>query len=396
MTPPTSLLSPRNATEIVDALHGGFPLRVIGGGTKQPLWCDAEPRRLLDMSSISGVTSYQPEELVLGVRAGTSLQEIEALLFARGQRLAFEPPDFSGLFGTGPRRTTIGGVIASGFAGPRRLSAGNVRDHLLGFEAVSGRGERFKAGGRVIKNVTGYDLPKLLAGSWGTLAVMTDLSLRVLPCPEHELTLAIEALGDVEAIRLMSQALNAPLEVSAAAHAQGAAAQTWIRLEGFRRSVQERLQQLERLVGARARTALLEGEASAALWRGLRDLDAYARDDRPLWRLSLPAAASAQAVALISRSVANQVIYDWGGSLVWMALHEAHEDAAQAAVREAVAGFGGHAWLMRAPEAQRGRVPRAPPQPAAIEALSRRIKQGFDPQNRLGGAPLLSEPPPES
>lgn len=384
------VLRAHDAAEIEEALRDGLSLRVLGGGSKRALWHHDRTRLLLDVSACSGVTRYQPEELVLSLRAGTPLTEVEALLDSRGQRLAFEPPDFGAVLGSASGRTTIGGVIASGFAGPRRVSAGNVRDHLLGFDAVSGRGECFKAGGRVIKNVTGYDLPKLMCGSWGTLAVLTELTLRVLPRPEHEATLLIAGLDDAAAAMLMTQALNAPLEVSAAAHLPGAPTRTAIRLDGFRTSVAERVHQLATLCGGQQQTRCIEGAESAALWRGVRDLDVFARDERVLWRLSLPASASAQVVAQISRVAANDVLYDWGGALVWMAMHSPH-DAAAAAVRGEVAKAGGHAWLMRAPASVRGVVPTAPPQAAHIEALSRRIKQGFDPQGLLGYEPLLSQ-----
>lgn len=389
MPPATSTLRAHDADEVCEALRSGVALRVQGGASKRPLWQDDERApTVLDLSACSGVTNYQPEELVLSLRAGTALAEVETLLDARGQRLAFEPPHFGALLGAGRGRTTMGGVIASGFAGPRRVSAGNVRDHLLGFEAVSGRGERFKAGGRVIKNVTGYDLPKLMCGSWGTLAVLTELTLRVLPRPPCEMTLLIEGLDDAAALRVMTQALRSPLEVSAAAHLPGAIRRTVLRLEGFRPSVTERLRQLVTLCGDVPHAPALEAEESAALWRGLRDVDVFAQDARVLWRLSLPPTHSAQVVAAISRVAANEVLYDWRGGLVWMAM-QAGDEANAAALRGEVAKVGGHAWLMRAPGALRARIATAPPQPAGIAALSRRIKDGFDPQNRLGLAPLL-------
>lgn len=390
MSSAPKLLRVSNVEQICEALRSDVALRVQGGGSKRPLWRqDEHAPTLLDVTAFSGVTRYQPEELVLSLRAGTALIEVEALLDAHAQRLAFEPPDFGAVLGTGRARTTMGGVIASGFAGPRRVSAGNVRDHLLGFDAVSGRGECFKAGGRVIKNVTGYDLPKLMCGSWGTLAVLTELTLRVLPKPQHEATLVIESLDDVAAVKLMTQVLKSPLEVSAAAHLPGTPPRTALRLDGFHASVTERLQQLRAHCAGAQPDHCIEGAESTALWRGVRDLDHFARDERVLWRLSLPATESARVVAEISRVAANEVLYDWGGGLVWMAMR-ATDEASAALVRGEVAKVGGHAWLMRAPEALRERIATAPPQAAGIEALSRRIKDGFDPQNRLGLAPLFS------
>lgn len=386
------MIQARHVDEVVDALRDEAPLRIQGAGTKRALWdCEGISRRL-DVSALRGVTRYQPEELVLSVRAGTPVAEVQALLGAREQRLAFDPPDYAAVLGSVQGTTTIGGVISSGFAGPLRLSAGNVRDHLLGFEAVSGRGERFKAGGRVIKNVTGYDLPKLLCGAWGTLAVLTEITLRVLPRPEHEATLVIEGLSDVAAVRWMTQALNAPLEVASAAHeSSGECSRTWIRLEGFRSSVAERIAQLTRMIGAAASLQLIEGSASEQLWQRVRDLHAWAQDERVIWRLSLPANRSADVVAAIAQQAPHEALYDWAGGLVWLAMDSRTEPSA-ALVRGEVARAGGHAWLFRAPEAMRRTVPTAPPQPAVIESLSRRIKQGFDPRGRLGFAPVLTAP----
>lgn len=384
------LIEARHAGDVIDALRDDAPLRVQGAGTKRALWDGEGIARRLDVSALRGVTRYQPEELVLSLQAGTPIAEIQTLLDGRAQRLAFDPPDYAAVLGTLPGTTTIGGVIASGFAGPRRLSSGNVRDHLLGFAAVSGRGERFKAGGRVIKNVTGYDLPKLLCGSWGSLAVLTEVTLRVLPRPEHEATLVIEGFSDVDAVRGMTQALNAPLEVASAAHeSSGECSRTWIRLEGFRSSVAERLAQLRQMIGAAASIHLIEDAESEQVWRRIRDLHHWAQDARVIWRLSLPAGHSGAVVAAIARQTPLEALYDWAGGLVWLAMDSRNEPSA-ALVRAEAARVGGHAWLFRAPEAIRRTVPTAPPQPVTIEALSRRVKQGFDPQGRLGFAPLLA------
>lgn len=363
-------------------------LRVVGGGSKRALFDTERVDAHLDLSGLVGITRYEPEELVLSLRAGTRLAEVENLLAERGQMLAFEPPDYARVLGAKAGCTTMGGAVASGFAGPRRVAAGNVRDHVLGFDGVSGRGEIFRAGGRVIKNVTGYDLPKLMTGSWGTLAVLTDLTLRVLPRPQHQATLLIEGLGDRAALAAMTQALQASLEVSAAAHLPSAPTRTAIRLEGFRPSVEERMRQLRKLLAGIGALRGLEQVESAALWRGVRDLEVFQNDARILWRLSLPASSSADVVAAISRCAPNEALYDWGGSLVWVAMNA---EPAAAIIRGEVAKAGGHAWLMRAPESLRREIPTAHPQTPGLEALSRRIKSGFDPRGVLGYAPLLSK-----
>ncbi len=393
MTAPVAI-RPRSTDDIQAALLSDTdtPLRVIGGGTRRAVSASAPSTRELDLSAIAGITNYEPEELVISLRAGTPLHEVEAVLAERGQMLAFDPPDHAALLGSRPARTTIGGILGTGFAGSRRLSAGNVRDHVLGFDAVSGRGEVFRAGGRVIKNVTGYDLAKLMVGSWGTLAVVTDLSLRVLPRPPFEATLLLAQPDAALALAALRDALALPLEISCAAFLpDGRAA---IRLEGFRASVEERLRQVTALFESRAAVRAIEQDESAELWRGVRDVDAFAAvERRVLWRLSLPATAAAATVAAIATSARCSALYDWGGALVWLAMHG---DAAAVRVRDEASKAGGHAWLLRAPASVRQSVATAPPQPAGIAALTRRIKLGFDPQGRLGDGPYPVSAPQES
>lgn len=389
------MIYPRSAQQVceavTDAASTGRRLRVSGGASKRPVLDGCTFDVLLDTRNLAGITRYEPEELVLSLGAGTPLAEVEAVLDQRHQRLGFEPPAYAGLLGTAPGGTTLGGVVASGFAGPARPSAGNVRDHVLGFDAVSGRGEAFHAGGRVMKNVTGYDLAKLMAGSWGTLAILTALTLRVLPKPEHETTLVIEGLDDRAALRAMTRAMQAPLEVTAAAHLPGVPSRTTIRLEGFRGSVVERLRLLTAALGTPGPARTLEGEDSRVWWRGIREVQIFHGDARIVWRLSLPPAACVDVVAAISSVVANQAIYDWGGGLVWMALDSA-TDASAGIVRGECARAGGHAWLMRAPADVRRAVGTAHPQGAALCALSRRVRKAFDPQDVFGSEPLLPDP----
>lgn len=378
-------IRPRSADDIqaalLDADVDGWPLRVVGGGTRRSMAGAAA--RELDLSAISGITDYEPEELVLSLRAGTPMADVEAALAERGQMLAFDPPDYAALLGAVGARTTIGGVIGSGFAGPRRLLAGNVRDHVLGFDAVSGRGEVFRAGGRVIKNVTGYDLSKLIVGSWGTLAIVTELSLRALPRPPYEATLLVEQGDAALALAGIRAALALPLEVSCAAHLPDG--RSAIRMEGFRASVEERQRQVVAMFESRGSVRRIEAEESTALWRGVRDVSAFASDARVVWRLSLPSHSAAAVVAAIAKSSACTPLYDWGGSLVWLAMQG---DASADLVRSEAAKAGGHAWLMRAPESVRQNISTAPALDAGIGALSRRIKSGFDPLNRLGDGPF--------
>ena len=267
-------IKPRDGKELRQAvewaLHQGATLDVRGSGSRlalgKPMVCD----QVLDLSGLSGVVDYAPEELVVTLRAGTPLREVEALLAQRNQMLAFEPPDFGPLLGREAGEGTLVGTIMGNFAGPRRLSSGAARDHLLGFAGVNGRGEAFKSGGRVMKNVTGYDLSKLLAGSWGTLAVLDEVSVKVLPAPDQTRTLMLLGLDDAAAVKAMCAAMGSPHEVSGAAHVSG---RTALRVEGISPSVEARLKGLRDLLAdSGARMEELGTLESRAFWREVRDL----------------------------------------------------------------------------------------------------------------------------
>src|ERR1700692_4611310 len=215
-------LKPRDAAEVEQtiraALADGKTLELIGRGTKRAIGRAAQWDATLDLSGLSGVTLYEPEELVLSAKAGTPLAEIEALAAASQQELAFEPMDYGPLLGLEAGQGTIGGAIATNLSGPRRIKAGAARDHFLGVTAVTGRGDTIKSGGRVVKNVTGYDMCKVLAGSWGTLAAMTDITIKVLPRAETEATVVVEGLDDARACAAMAAAMGSPLDVSGGGH----------------------------------------------------------------------------------------------------------------------------------------------------------------------------------
>lgn len=399
-----NVLQPRDGKEVEAAVQWALAeqkaLEVVGGGSKRQIGRPSQSDVTLDLSGLSGVTLYEPEELVLSARAGTPLAEIETLVAARGQELAFEPIDYGPLLGGPANAATIGGVIAANLSGPRRLKAGAARDHFLGVTAVSGRGETFKSGGRVVKNVTGYDLCKLIAGSWGTLAVMTDVTLKVLPRAETVQTVLLFGLDDPAATQAMTMAMGTSCDVSGAAHlpaaiacrmpvpqvaAQGGAV-TALRLEGVAPSVAHRRQVLEALLKPLARLAHLGDSDSIAFWRAVRDAVPFAasgRDDqRPVWRVSVAPARGAEIVARIAAQADAEAFYDWAGGLVWIALPP-HDDAGAAIVRGALADGGGHATLIRAPAAVRAAVDVFQPQEAGVAALSRRVKEGFDPRGVL-------------
>jgi glycolate oxidase FAD binding subunit len=371
--------APETEAQLVEAVAGALgqstPVDLAGAGSKRGFGRPTNAARTISLKRLDGIRMYEPEELVMTAGAGTPVADIEATLAARGQMLAFEPPDLGAFFGGPKRAGTIGGAFACNLAGPRRIKAGAARDHILGVRAVSGRAESFKSGGRVVKNVTGYDLGKLLAGSFGTLAAMSEITFKVLPAPETTRTLVLRELDDADALDAMERALGSPHEVSGAAHLP-ARHTTLLRLEGIAASVAARAAALKDLLGGE-----IEETDDADLWRTVRDLAGFV-DGACVWRLSLPPSASADAVAAIAREVAVDAIYDWGGARVFVAVPAAN-DASAAAVRRTVAAAGGHATLLRAPDPLRAGVGAFPPQPDALAGLTRRVKDAFDPQRIL-------------
>ena len=393
----TDTLQPRDAHEVEEvvrwALAEGKTLEIVGQGSKRAFGRPSQTDLTLDLSGLSGVTLYEPEELVLSAKAGTPLAEIEALVAGQGQQLAFEPMDYGPIFGRERGLGTIGGALAANLSGPRRIKAGAARDHFLGVSAVSGRGETFKSGGRVVKNVTGYDLCKLLAGSFGTLAAMTQVTIKTLPRAETEETVLIHGLEDPPAIAAMSAAMNSLAEISGAAHLPRQTAArvvnaapgsvTALRIEGVGPSVLHRRRLVEKLLG-RHSLSTLDTEASRIFWRDIRDAAVFAagEPDHVLWRISTAPASGAALVAAIARNIEADVSYDWAGGLVWAALPP-QPDAGAPLVRAALAPLGGHATLVRAPAAVRAAVDVFHPQEAVLAALSKRVKEGFDPKGVL-------------
>jgi len=402
-------LSPKTADDVRAAVQDAFaqeqPLEIVGRGTKRGWGRPVKSNRDLDLSGLSGVTLYEPDELVLSAKAGTPMAEIEALLDGNKQMLAFEPPNLGDVFRTERAGQTLGGVIACNLSGPRRIKAGAARDHFLGFRAVNGRGEAFKAGGRVMKNVTGYDLPKLLCGSFGTLAVMTEITVKVLPSPEKTRSVLLLGLDDGEARDAMAAALNSPHEVSGAAHlpqkaaarsavgyVRGAgAAVTAIRVEGFGPSVEARCAALRELLagfaGAGKGIEELHSMNSATLWREIRDVAPLLPDSSlDLWRLSVPPASGAPVMAslVMGEGFANDAyFYDWGGGLIWLATPQSKPAATAAAVRALVQPTAGHATLLCAPEETREAIPAFHPQTKALTAIAEQIKRSLDPAGIL-------------
>jgi glycolate oxidase FAD binding subunit len=383
-------LKPRDATDVVSAVQWALAsrnaLRIVGHGTKQSLGHPVNAAYTLDVSGLAGIVSYEPGELVLTARAGTPLDEIEATLAASRQHLAFEPPRL------GAGGGTLGGAVATGFSGPRRFKAGAVRDHVLGIAAVSGRGESFVGGGKVVKNVTGYDMPKLMTGSHGTLAVLTEITLKVLPAPEDARTLLVLGQPPQDAVRSMTEALQSAVEVSGACYLPAGAAVpgksaadvvTALRLEGVAPSVESRMAHLRHLLERAGAHVVLDRDTTAAMWSAVRDLEPLGAEPGVVWRISVPPASGAAVLERIEHRVAHsKAILDWGGGLIWLLLPDS-PNANAPEVRASLAESGGHATLIRADDQVRATTAVFHPQPDALAALSRRVKQQFDPEDVL-------------
>ncbi|WP_342724355.1 FAD-binding protein [Bradyrhizobium sp. B097] len=377
------------------------PLEVIGHGSKRAIGHPMATNAVLDVSVLNAVSSYEPNELIITVQAGAPLADVQSLIDAKNQQFAFEPMDMSVLLGSAGAGT-IGGMIGAGLAGPRRIKAGGTRDHLLGAHAVSGFGDSFKTGGRVVKNVTGYDLCKLLTGSWGTLAVMTEVTLKVMPKPEAERTLVLRGLDDVAANKAMTAALGSPFDVSGAAHLPGSALRsgtgalaglavsgqpvTLVRLEGISASAVHRAASISQTLSSYGTVDSLADDASALIWSALRDVVPFAVNGAlgawPVWRIVCPPASGGALGQALSRATGGDVIYDWGGGLIWAAVPPG-ADAQAALVRGQVEAVGGHATLIRATEDVRRAVDVFQPQPAGLAALGERVRASFDPRSVL-------------
>jgi len=394
----TDALKPRDAKDVEDAVRWALSndkaLELVGRGTKRGFGRPSQTDLTLDLSGITGVKLYEPAELVLSAYAGTPVSEIEALLEKNNQQLAFEPVDYGPLYGHEANRGTLGGAIAANLSGPRRIKAGAARDHFLGLSGVTGRGETVKSGGRVVKNVTGYDLCKLLAGSWGTLAALTDITIKVLPKAETEATVLVSGLDDARACAAMAAAMGSSCDVSGAAHVPDHVASwfdglprpeasTVMRLEGFTPSVAHRKETLAALMKDFGPVTLLDEKDSRVLWQGIRNVRPFALEsarERPLWRISVAPRRGHEIAAAITP--AAQMFYDWAGGLIWVAMPFAGEPDA-ASIRDAASVAGGHATLVRAPTAVRAAMNVFTPEEPALAALGKRIKESFDPKGVL-------------
>ncbi len=368
------MICPADEAELADVVRAATePLLVQGNGTKAGMLRPVQAAATLSTAALTGITLYAPNELVMSARAGTPLAEIEAALAERGQQMIAEP---SHLFG---ENQTIGGVVAANVSGPRRVTGGAMRDHVLGVRAVNGRGEVLRFGGRVLKNVTGLDMAKLLTGSFGTLAVLTEVTFKVLPKAEASATVAVDVLDAEAGVRVLSAGLGSPFSISGAAYLPETR-QAVLRIEEFAEPVKYRSEKLAGQLQEFGAAEVLPEAESIALWRRVRDVEMLAPREAggaALWRVSVRP-SSGPAVLRAGREAGLNGFLDWCGGLVW--LSGPAETAVHEAVCAAAAKAGGVWWLMRAPEPMRAAVRVVPAEPPALAALSRRVKESFDPR----------------
>jgi glycolate oxidase FAD binding subunit len=358
-------MRPGSEAELADMVRAARgPLRIIGGGTRSALGKPV-PGEVLETSGLSGITLYDPGALTLVANAGTPLAEVEAALATENQRLPFEPMDMRPLLGT-EGAPSVGGMVAANASGPRRVIVGACRDSLIGVRFVDGQGRIVKNGGRVMKNVTGYDLVKLMAGSWGTLGVLTECSFKLLPVPAAQATLIGAPANPADAVALMSAALGTPFEVNAAV--RDVDGRVCLRLEGFAQQVAYRTRSLIDALGGDWQ--VLEAEDSAALWRNIRDVTAFADKAGDVWRVSVK---PSDAPALVAK-IAAPVQMDWAGGLIWALVPEGCD------LRARLGPIAGHATLIRGSEATRAALPVFHPEPAPIAALAAGLRAKFDPR----------------
>lgn len=352
-------MQPRDEAQLSEAIATAKGrLRIVGNGTRG-VACAGD---VLSTAGMSGISLYEPGALTIVAAAGTPLAEVEAALAVEGQRLPFEPMDHRGLLGTSGE-PTIGGVVAANISGPRRVQAGACRDSLIGVRFVDGRGDILKNGGRVMKNVTGYDLVKLMAGSFGTLGVISEVAFKVLPDVETSACVVLNGLSDVEAVAAMSAVLGSPFEVSGAAHDGD---RTVLRLEGFTESVAYRAKCMQELLAPFGEVELIE---DATLWQGLRDVVPFHGKQGNVWRISVKPSDAPQVVAGLG---ADASLLDWGGGLIW-ALTPRGVDA-----RAKMGTVCGHATLVRGTD-----FARFQPEVGPLAKITAGLRTQFDPRGIL-------------
>lgn len=400
-----SVIKPENEQQVLEAIQWAIaektPIEILGNGSKKDMGRPLQTEQSLDLSGLDSIDDYQPSELYIRAKAGTPIADITAAIEAENQQLMFEPPDLGPLLGGKPDQGTLGGLIACNMAGSRRVKAGSLRDNLLGFHAVSGRGEPFKSGGQVVKNVTGFDLSKLMAGSYGTLAVITEATLKVLPRPEKVRTVLIQwsrnGVYDHGGVQAMTEAIASSNDVTGAAHLPALVAGrsrvgyvrdpgtaiTALRVEGPGPSVDYRCSALKDLLSKFGQVEELHSKNSSTLWKEITDVSYFASDpSRAVWKISVPPVEGSRVALRILEGHPGDVYYDWGGGLIWLNM-DANDHTSGAHIRQYVGEVGGHATLVRGPADLRTSVGVFQPLDEGLAGLTKRIKDGFDPESIL-------------
>jgi len=375
---------PRNEAEIADAVAGamerGTAFEIISRGGKRNFGRPVAAGTILDVGALSGILKYEPEELVVSARAATPLAEIEAALAERRQMLGFAPADWSALFGGYAGGATLAGTVATNACGARRVKAGAVRDHVIGCRFVNGSGEAIKAGGNVIKNVTGFDIPKLMCGAFGTLGVLTELTFRVVPKPARSATLALRNCAAEPGLRALRQAAGLPVEPTGLSYLP---ARALIRVEGGTEALIEKLAILRRIFAA---FDVATVEDDTALFREIGEGGVFVGRATDIWRLCV---ASSAAYAALQASKAQFWYADWAGGLLWLGLPADEETARR--LRGVAAQLGGHATLMRGSAEARARLAVFEPEARARSTLTAAVKAAFDPRRLFNPGRMVEE-----
>ena len=389
----TNFLAPNTVEEaaslIADAADQARAITLCGGGSKATIGTPLQTEQTISASALTGITLYEPSELVMSAKAGTPLTQIEAKLTEHNQRLCFDPVTYQTLLGSSGT-PTIGAIAAANLSGPRRITFGAARDSLIGIEMVNGKGEIIKNGGRVMKNVTGYDLTKLICGSWGTLGLLSEVTFKLQPVPEGEYTLLFEGLTDERAVDLLCRSLRSPFEVTSAAHipAMGGAetseaSKTLIRIEGFDASLTYRSEELEDLLEEFGAPIRLQNAQSQTIWTQVANVQPLSQDPSSLiWKLSVKPTDGPIIGQWLRSTYDARLLYDWSGGLVWAAIDpsKAKDDGAAKALRTQLGSLGGHATLIKAPAEIRQAISSFHPVSSGVEKLLKAAKQSFDPK----------------
>ena len=382
------------ADVILKASKAGTPLRIQGGGTRSSIGQNIAADDVLSTENLTGITLYEPGEMVLAAKAGTPLSEIQKALADNNQMLTFEPMDHSALLGT-KGTPTIGAVVAGNISGPRRIYGGAARDSLIGVRFVNGKGEIIKNGGRVMKNVTGLDLVKLQAGAWGTLGLLTEVTFKLLPASDRTATLMFKGLDDETAIKALCAAAGTPFEATGLAHLPDCIGtegpRTLVRVEGFDEQVSYRLDELQKALSNYGEASIIEGKEQAALWASVRDVTFLSEPkDKAVWKLSVRPTSAPNTIAVIEQAIDCIYYFDWSGGLVWLAVNE-EDDAGEETIRNAANAAEGYATLIRGSEELRSRINVFEPQPEPLIVVSSGIKKSFDPAGVINAGLMVAE-----